>query len=163
MCTPVICAALYLAATLSCFRCCTLSYTPLILSQYRLALFRSLPPPSPPILSWSLGRPAGSQRCTPALISVTRVGLTLHHLWVPQRFEGWGWTGGMWSQQFPGQPLRRVNYSTNQMPPPVMVSGLVSHASFAHLAFFLRLPEFCHVAPLRRSAGFLPGRSFRGV
>ncbi len=43
---------------------------------------------------------------------------------------------GMWSQQFPGQPLSRVNYYTNQMPLPVMVSALMIHASFAHLAFF---------------------------
>lgn len=68
---------------------------------------------------------------------------------------------GMWSQQFPGQPLSRVNYYTNQMPLPVMVSALMIHASFAHLAF-LRLPEFYHVLPLRQSslqspAGLLPG------
>lgn len=65
---------------------------------------------------------------------------------------------GMWSQQFPGQPLSRVNYYTNQMPLPVMVSALMIHASFAHLAF-LRLPEFYRVVPLRHwqsPAGFPP-------
>lgn len=75
-----------------------------------------------------------------------------------------GVDGGMWSQQFPGQPLSKVNYYTNQRPFPEMVSALVTHASFVHLAF-LRLPEFYHVVPLRHQssqspAGLLLGRSF---
>lgn len=42
----------------------------------------------------------------------------------------------------------RVNYGTNQMLLPVMVSALVIHASFAHLAFS-RLPGLYQAAPLR--------------
>lgn len=54
----------------------------------------------------------------------------------PPKVWGMGLDRGVWSQQFPGQPLSRVNYYTNQMPPPVMVGALMIHASFAHLAFF---------------------------
>lgn len=42
---------------------------------------------------WSWERPSGSQKHSVALISVTREGLTLHHVWVRPRFEGWSWTG----------------------------------------------------------------------
>lgn len=76
----------------------------------------------------------------------------------PLKVWGMGVERGIWSQQFPGQSLSRVNYYTNRSPLAVMVSALVIRASFAHLAF-LRLPEFYHVVPLRHSpspAALLP-------
>lgn len=113
---------------------CTISYRPLILSQYQLALFWSLHLSNPG--AWIVRETsrvtavlAGSNKCdrggfdTPSSLGPPKV-------W---RMEV---DRGMWSQQFPGQPLSRVNYYTNQKPLPVMVSALMIHASFAHLAFF---------------------------
>ncbi len=144
---------------------CTISYVPLILSQYQLALFWSQAPHLSYPGAWMV---RGTSRVTAMLTCSNKCdqgGFDTPSFLVPPKVWGMGVDRGMWSQQFPGQPLSRVNYYTNQMPPPLMVSALMIRASFAHLAF-LRLPEFYHVAPLRRSrspAGLLPGCSFWGV
>lgn len=105
---PVIFAALYLAATLSYFRCCNLLYNITYTNLITVSACFVPISPSPPILPWSLGSGrdqlghsnAGSQQCSLALISVTREGLTPHHPWFPQRFEGWGWTGACGASSF---------------------------------------------------------------
>lgn len=101
---PVIFIALYLAATLSCLRCWDglyhIIYTTNLITVSACFVLILRPPTYPTLEPGWWERPAGSQQCSPALISVTREGLTLHHLWVLQRFEGWGWTGACGASSF---------------------------------------------------------------
>lgn len=151
---------------------CTISYIPLILSQSQLALFWTPPPHThthiPPC---SLGSERETSRVTAMLTGSNKCdqgarglldvgGFDTPSSLGPPKVWGMGVDRIIWRQQFPGQPLSRVNYCTNQMPLPMMVNALVIHASFTHLAF-LRLPEFYHAVPLRHSsspspAGLLP-------
>lgn len=122
---------------------CTISYIRLILSQCQLALFWShnLSHPGARVVGDAIRVTemlTGSGRCEQAA-GEERVRLDVavcltRHLWHLQRFEGWGRTGAR-SQQFPGQPLSRVNYYTNQMLLPVMVIAPVNRGSFAHLFY----------------------------
>lgn len=150
---PVNFVALYLAGTLLCCRCQDglyhIIHTANLITVSAFALFWSLSHHLSHPGAWVVGETSrvtamltGSSKCAQAASGAAGCrSLFDTSSLVLQRFEGWGRTGAR-SQQFPGQPLSRVNYYTNQMLLLVMVSALVIHASFTHLAFFYAYLSF---------------------
>lgn len=151
----VISVSLCSSDTLTCLRCsnalCSIVYI-----IYRLVSINSLcSVPWPPIYrtleheKWeTLAR---SQQCSLALISVSRVPGGCRRFWHPIicGSSATSRDGGVWSQQFPGQPFSRVNYYTNQVPPTSNDQRPYDPFTIHSPCFFTLTWVLYHVVPLR--------------
>lgn len=94
---------------------------------------------------------ARSQQCSLALISVSRVPGGCRRFWHPIicGSSATSRDGGVWSQQFPGQPFSRVNYYTNQVPPTSNDQRPYDPFTIHSPCFFTLTWVLYHVVPLR--------------